>query len=248
MFSFFLNKNHEELAQEAQKAFINLEYKKAINLYKKAITKVSNDNNAIADYYFYLAIINKELNNTKKALNNINKAIEIKDDNFNYYFERAEIQDLLKENSSEQDREKAYYLLKGYLSDEDYVEALKIIEFPLRERSQADKYSLLYLKINNSFKALAIINKFIMADKNDITLYDLKTDILNKMEKTQEAINTINRAIELAPKCGHYYMMRSILYKNINNYKNAKSDIEKALNSDLNEEDRANAESIKNGL
>ena len=248
MFSFFNNKNHEELAEEAKKAFINLEYKKASNLFKKAITKVSNDDNTLADYYFSLAIINKDLNNVQKALNNINKAIEIKDDNFNYYFERAEIQDLLNENNSEKDREKAYYLLKGYLSDEDYVEALKIIEFPLGERLQAEKYSNLYIKINNSFKALEIVNKFILADKNDVSLYDLKTDILSKMGKTQEAINTISHAIEMAPNCGHYYMMRSILYKDINNYKNAKSDIEKALNSDMSEEDKANAESIKNGL
>ena len=248
IFSIFNKKSAEELADEAQKAFIKLEYNKAIKLYKNAIKKTSNSDETFAEYYFNLAIMYKNINFTKNALNSINKAIEIKDDNYKFYFERAEIKNLLNDKSKDQDLEKAYNLLKEYLSDEDYIEVLKVIEYPIKTREQIDGFANVYLKINNSFKAIEIINNYILQDKKDVSLYDLKTDILTKMGRLQDAIDTISKAIIMAPNCGHYYIMRSVLNNDTNNIEKAKSDIEIALNCDLSEEDRKNAEKIKKDI
>ncbi len=248
IFSIFNKKSAEELADEAQKAFINLEYNKAIKLYKNVIKKTPKSDETLAEYYFNLAIIYKNMNFTQNALNSINKAIEIKDDNYNFYFERAEIKNLLNNKSKDQDLEKAYNLLKEYLSDEDYIEVLKVIEYPIRTREQIDSFANVYLKINNSFKAIEIINNYFLKNNQDASLYDLKTDILARMGRPQDAIDTISKAIIMAPDCGHYYMMRSVLYNDINDLINAKSDIEAALNSDLSEEDRKNAEEIRKNM
>ncbi len=247
-FSIFKNKTAEELENEALISFIDMNYKKSLNLYKKAMSKLSKNDEKTALYYFYISIIYKILNNLKKAMNNINKAIEIKSDNFIFYIERAEIKELLEDKENENDKEKAYYLLKGYLSDEDYVEVLKVFNYPPYDRCHLDDYANMYLKINSPIKAIEIINRFLIKDINNAANFDVKTDILTKMGRFDDAIKTINKAIKLEPECGHYYMMRSGLYLNIDNKNLAKINIDKALSLNLSEQDKNTSESIKNAI
>ena len=58
------------------------------------------------------------------------------------------------------------------------------------------------------------------------------------MKEYKLAVNTINNAIKLAPSIGHYYLLRGGLYINMNDFVNAKPDIEKALSLQLNELDK----------
>ena len=248
LFSIFNNKTAEELEKEAQTAFINIDYKKSLDLYRHAISKSSPNSEHMALYYFYTSILYKNLNNLKKAMNNINKAIEIEADNFIFYIERAEIKELLRDKSSETDREKAYYLLKGFLSDDDYVEVLKVFNYSPYNRYHLDDYTNMYLKINSPIKAIEIINRFLINDKNSTSNLDLKTDILTKIGRFDDAIKTISQAITIAPDCGHYYMMRSGLYLNIDDRNSAKIDIDKALSLNLSEQDKNTSESIKNAI
>ncbi len=247
-FSIFKNKTAEELENEALISFIDMNYKKSLNLYKKAMSKLSKNDEKTALYYFYISIIYKILNDLKKAMNNINKAIEIKSDNFIFYIERAEIKELLYDKDSETDNEKAYSLLKGVLSDDDYVEVLKVFNYPPYDRGHLDDYANMYLKINSPIKAIEIINRFLIKDINNAANYDVKTDILTKMGRFDDAIKTINEAIKLEPECGHYYIMRSGIYLNKNIKNLAQIDIDKALSLNLNNQDKIVSENIKNIL
>ena len=88
----------------------------------------------------------------RNAINNIKKAIEIKNDDYNFYLECAEIKKLLNDESAENDLNKAYHLLKNYLSDDDYVEVLKVMSFSPYSREFTNDYVAMYLKINNNIK------------------------------------------------------------------------------------------------
>ena len=240
LFSLFkTNKTSDEYALEAKNAFVNMDYKNALKLYDKAIVNSSSDDkDNLALYFFYQALINKSINNIKTALNLINKAIELKDDNYNFYLERGEIKKIINDETAKLDLEKAYYLLKGFLSDEDYVEVLKVFSYDIQLRKHLNDYAYMYIQINNPFKAIELINKYIEKNPNDEMLYDLKTDILSKIKDYENALKTINNAIKIAPSTGHYYLMRGGIYIQSNNYKCAKQDIEKALSLNVNEDDK----------
>ena len=83
-------------------------------------------------------------------------------------------------------------------------------------------------------------------DKDDIqvavNLLDVLTDYNNKQKQYEKSLELVTKAVELASDKAHYYLMRGGVLFNLEKYKEAKADIEKAMESSLSKEDKTGCE------
>ncbi|AAK42821.1 tetratricopeptide repeat protein [Saccharolobus solfataricus] len=127
-------------------------------------------------YYYYMANILYELEDYEKALEKVNKALEI-DDSSEVHKLRGDILFQLKK----------------------YNEAIEEYKTNLNDDKNLYAIAYTYFTMGKYDQALEYFNKAISANPEDPYYYQGKAETLLFMGRTNEAYNTIKRALEIDP-------------------------------------------------
>lgn len=186
----------------------NKQTDKAINL----MQKILNSNNfAIPDYFYgTLAVLYLKNNNFDKAIEYLDCAIKLNASNYVYYIQKMDI--LLKKNNFADFEKTAEFGLKNTGNN------MEILNFFIKEYfhkgnyQKTEQYSLKAIKLypNNNFACFILGN-----------LFAIKQDY-------KKALTCYTMAILLSRDNGEYYFKRAVVWYMLNNYNQAKKDIEKA--------------------
>ena len=166
---------------------------------------------ANADYYYYSkALTYNVLHDYKRAIENINKSIEIK----------GRIQ---------------YYVIRGYIYQcmENYLLAQKDYGF-VREK---DFYNFMAItglaeiaeKEKRYEKAVAYYDELISHDEEYISLSGRKASLLLKLNKYKEVLDCVNKAIEKFPNSSDLYFQKCLADYHLRRFKTAIQDVSKAI-------------------
>lgn len=181
---------------------------KAINLIKKIL----NANKfTIPDYlYNTLAVLYLNNNDFDKAIQYLDYAIKLNSSNFIYYIEKMDA--LLKKNNLSEFEKTASIGLKNTGNNMEILNFL-IKEYFFKGNYQAaERYSVEAISLypNNHFACFILGNIFAMN------------------QEYKRALTCYTMAILLSKNNGEYYFKRAVVWYILNNYNNAKKDIEKA--------------------
>ena len=188
----------------------------AIKDFNKAIELDPN----IALIYYYRAREYYESNEDyDKALIDYKKALELKPDDTTYMFKVA----YAASNSSNKKEALEYYL--------------KILEIQPDESSTLNNVALIYDgDFGNFEKALEFYGKAIKVDPEVSMYYRNRAQLLDKLQRNEEALDDYNKAVELEPIALNYWK-RSEYYKKIEKYQEALIDSKKSLDLYPNDSD-----------
>lgn len=132
--SFKNNKNAEDVISLAKKEFGNSNYEKAIRLYKQALKL---NPSCSEDIYLHLGISYNALDKYKKAIEPLNKSIEINPNNSSSYYNRGRAYyELKKMDNAKEDFKKAIeinkpvypYEIKEARNSLEHIEYLEMCE------------------------------------------------------------------------------------------------------------------------
>jgi tetratricopeptide (TPR) repeat protein len=91
----------------------------------------------------------------------------------------------------------------------------------------------LYLKLDKPEKALWEFKKAIALEPDNVRLlaasYFSRGELLHNAKRDREAMADLDKAIELLPDAGLFYLVRSDVFENAGNYELALNDLEKAV-------------------
>ncbi|MCR4662486.1 MAG: hypothetical protein K5622_01200 [Endomicrobiaceae bacterium] len=181
---------------------------KAINLMQGVL---AGNSFPIPDYFYNtLAVLYLKKNESDKALKYLDSAIKLNGSNYIYYIQKMDV--LLKTEKFSEFEKTALLGLKNTGNNE------KILNFLIKEYFMrgfykvADSYSRQAINLypNNYFACFILGNLFAM-----------QTDYKN-------ALTCYTMAILLARDNGEYYFKRAAVWYMLNNYNQAKKDVEKA--------------------
>lgn len=250
-------KNSFNYAFEGEKALLQKNYNLALKLYNKAIKNAEEGIEHIDLYYSSRAEIKRHLNDLKGALEDINKAIEIQPNVYLYYFERHEIKNLLNDNEgAEEDLKTVYNILdkndsshifKIYMAEKKAAEG-KIQEAAqfLDETDNPKFYNenVLNLKISvhnqlgDKERVIKDLDNLIEIFPFRISYFEYKTNLLIQLNRFDEALTTVNKALQIDNKNGKLYVWRIIINYNLENYEQTQNDINMALSLSLIDDDK----------
>ena len=187
----------------------------------------------------------KKWTNPKKAIELLNKAIELDPDYTEAYWIRGHIYyDLKRRDRAIQDHDKAIelnpqygysYLNRGkdYFFRKQYLKAIqsynKLIElhpnFILSYINRGDAY----VALEQYIKAIESYNKAIELDPKDSHIYECRGGAYSNLKQYIKAIQDYNKAIELDPKSAGTYLDRGKAYYDLNQPIKAIQDYDKAI-------------------
>ena len=200
---------------------------KAINL----MQKILDSNKFIITDYFYntLALLYLKNNDFDNTIKYLDCSIRLNSSNFAYYIEKMDV--LLKMNNFSGFEETALLGLKNTEKNREILNFL-IKEYFLRGKYQAaEQYSLEAISLypNDHFVCFILGNIFAMK------------------EEYKKALTCYTVAILLSRDSGEYYFKRAAVWYMLNNYINAKKDVEKAekYNFVVDDEFKKDLETIK---
>lgn len=214
-------------------------FNKAINIFKENFT----DNKP--KFYYQEALKYMDEGDYNKALESINKSIELVWDFDNSFYIRGCIfQNLERFEEAMQDFNKCvflnpnnleafnnrgcchYFLQKYEQSLEDYCQAIEIdpsYEYAYHNRG------LSYCALNEFEKSLADYNKAISINGQYENAYINKALTLEKMEKFEEAINCLKKVLDFNPNsCDAYYHIGKIHFFN-KDFELCKNNLDEAI-------------------
>jgi len=181
---------------------INLK-KSNLSSAKSALEKYYKDDSYNPFLLESLAIVYKELNLYKNAIEMLNKALQIYPDS-NYY--KLEIIDLL-------------------IDEKRYDEAFRFIEEVKQKNSNFaciyNSETRIYYRLKEYDKALESINKCIQLDNKNAESHYFKGLILNDINNFEEAKASIYNAIKLNPTIAKYYYQMARSYQGLNDLESA---------------------------
>ena len=186
---------------ETQKAFHD--YSQVIKLKPNE----PNPYNSIGKLYFNF----NHPDSLKKALFYCNKAIELKPDDVEYIVNRGVIHAKLGDfDTALQNFDRAEKIDPGYAN------------------IYLNRY-LIYSQSQQASEALENVDKYLNINPNYPDMWFEKGRLHQVLNQPQECINAFNKAISMNPKKGKYYFERAKGYYNLENYDQAKSDIQQSL-------------------
>ncbi len=212
LINFFLNIAKDKLNDKIQD-YINTssdyydkeEYEKAIYFADKALSVYPQT----YDAYIIKAKSENQLDNYDKALEYINKAIEIKSD-YEAYNTRGHIE----------------------LCMEQYETAFNDFEYSLSLEENDDAYfgkAMFYNCTDNTKSALENINKAIEINPNCENYFRFRAEIYNILDKYNEAIDDVNIALKINPESNYAYTERARAEFYLNMHAEALADCDMAL-------------------
>ena len=181
----------------------------ALNLLNLAYAEIETLKNLenthlIGNIFFDLAAAFGSKNSHEQALISINRSIEIESENSKYYYLKSKIFNNL----------------------ECYEEAL----FSINKAIKIDSENSNYYAINSqSVKSLKGDKKSIEIESKKSEYYLLKSEILNDLDRYEEALASINKAIEIDPVNSNYYLNKSTLLDYLKRYNDALISDEQAI-------------------
>ena len=188
----------------------------------------------------------KKWTNPKKAIELLNKAIELDPDYAKAYWTRGHIYyDLKQHDRAIQDHDKAIelnpkdyegsYASRGdrYMSREQYVKAIQSYDKYL-ELSPKCEWSYMrrgeaYAYLKQYIKAIQDFDKIIELNPKSEWSYMRRGDAYAYLKQYIKAIQSYNKAIELNPKEADYYKWRGYAYQNLDQYIKAIQSFDKAI-------------------
>ena len=191
----------------------------------EVLEKLKDKNINLDNYHYYKSRIlfygDQQVKDIEQSLVEINKAIEINQNNYNFYFHRGYVQTEIKEFE------------KAILS---YVRSLE-----MNDKNINSYLNLSYIYGNellNYPKALGYINKGLEIDNNFYDLRFNKALFLSELKKYDEAITEYNNLIDLHPENPDSFYSRGEFYHfKLQNYEMAIKDYSRSLemqNNDFN--------------
>lgn len=169
-----------------------------------------------ADALYVLALTYVALEEPDKALESCDKAVEAR------HSYRDEYEPLIKAGA---------YQLKG-----DYKKALAEAEKLVARNPSNTQYlqmkANLLVLLNRKDEALDVHAKNIEIDGNNAEPHFNKGKLLFKQNKNKLALESFNRAIELAPKDRSYYQWRGCTFQELKNYPAAIKDFSRVIELD----------------
>ncbi len=229
--------NKESYAYYLVNAILNhkdAEYGKAKYFFQKAIEKNTfND----AWVYFYYGQLLLDSNNNKTAIKMLLKAYNLNPANYDFRIALAKalieakkyedaIPILQKDNEQYAGNSKFYksltMLSDSYFKMGDYENALKFINQAILRKSQISylfyKKALILYKAKKYEQASDAINSAIMLDLKNFDNYILYAKILIKQGNFRTAIEQINDAEKINPSSEELYLIKGIVFRNLDNY------------------------------
>ncbi len=182
-------------------------YNAGLNLVKKAIAV----NNKIPEFHNSAGIINTELKKEENAKSDFEKAIELKPDYAEAYYNFA---NLLKDHGNKEDALAMYNQAIRY--NLDYFQAHNNLGNLYREMGRLDN-------------AVACFNKALEINPRFATSYSNLADTLLKKGKLKEALSNIDKALEMAPNFAEAHNKRGAILKAAGSLSQAKTSFLAAL-------------------
>ncbi|MFA5794008.1 MAG: tetratricopeptide repeat protein [Candidatus Brocadiia bacterium] len=196
-----------EIMTQASTFFNSNDYKKASELYEKAILLYPNNELA----YVLLGKCYAELGDREKAKKSYEKALVI---NPLYPATYLNLGTLYYDA---RDTEKAiYYWNKTVQIDADFVSAYKNL-------------SILYAEMGDYNKLIDIYKNIVRIEPNNFEEYNKYGIVCDKVGDSGQAITCYNESIRLNPKYGFAYGNRGLAYYNKNNLDQAIKDFNEAI-------------------
>ncbi len=145
-----------------------------------------------------------------RALEDINKALQLKPNYALAYYNRGKIHAGLNDNGR---------------ALEDFTASLKIN--PKHEKSFLER-GIIKSKENQLPQALDDFNNALKLDPKDAAVYNNRGIVYKKMGQWEQALADYSRALAFNPRSGQAYVNRSSVWKELKRYNEAKNDIQKA--------------------
>ncbi len=219
-------------------------YDKALNFFKKFEETVPKDSLQEASLYVYLAESYKELGKKKNAAKAYQKAVELKPDDADIYFLRANfwamqeewkeaLEDVKKTLALNPRFWKAYKLKAEILfkqgKDQASTEAWQVYfsKQPDKKKITAQDYSLYaysLAQLKQYLKAIEAIGKAISLNKDNPEWYFERANYYILQKKFSKALQDTQQAIALDSKDLSYFQQRAFLYYQLKRYEEALSD------------------------
>ena len=214
------SKSEKQLYQ-VEKLMNAHDYTEALFLVNEIILRNRN----IAYAYYLQCIINKESGDKKRALNAINKAIELKKSRYEYYLSRAKLLKESKEYSiALNDINKAIKLapfhIENYVQkmdllfyNENYNQAIELADQILKIASE--NTGILITKSKSNFKlgnyidALKAVNESMLI-KTSKEQFELRGDIYSATNTFEFAIRDYSMFLDIEPYNGDIYAKKGL--------------------------------------
>jgi len=184
-------------------------YHKKAGVVKNPIpVPVNTSGNTFVDY-------NKDLGDEllKLAYNDYTQVIRIDPNNITAYLLRGKLVRNFLENKVNTN------------SMDDFLEVIRLS--PTNDEAY---YQLgMYYRFSQTKLAMDYFNKAFQFNPRNAMACNALSGIYNDLNQMDNAINWINRAINIEPNEGGYYYTRACWYYNIKNYKQARIDVNKAI-------------------
>ncbi len=230
MFDFLtIKKNTEYYIDEGANAVINNDYSKALFFYNKAIKKAGDDDILLHSCYALRSIVYKYLGDYKQAFDDINKAIKLNYGIYSYYFERAEIKELLNDTDGAEDDRKLFFdVLKENQNNELVCAHLNEIYERLEENIDISSFLEQKYEKNSgaALKILTCVSAF--PNKYNIILRE-RIELNCKVENYINAINDVNYLLKLTPDDVNLYDLKTDILTKAQKYQEAVNTVNKAI-------------------
>ena len=228
------------MAYQAEKLFRQKKYKKALRLYDTVIRKSEaiNDITFLDMYYSSRAKINMHLNNYKKSLNDINKAINLKPKTYLYFFERYEIKEKFKDLTGAQEdlntvfkilqQNNSEHIFKMFLAslkmrEKKYLEAADLLKNTDGIQYNNEKINTIKLELygylGDKTNLLATIDKLINIFPQRISYWDCKLNLYIELKEYKKAFMIIEKILSIEPDNEKYKTKKKEIEQIIQNNK-----------------------------
>ena len=219
----------------------------AAHLYLKNYDEAFNDIIRSMELHYWansfdlLSIIYHKTRRYKDALLAINRAIELNDQNLEFFRTRAIIYNDLREfenalndinyvlSIEPQSAETLSIKSSVYIFMNELQEALdyinKAISIEPEDASFWARRGIIYYDMGNLDEALIAYSKAIDLDTSRYDLYEMRGLIFKKLGRNADALNDFNMAIRLAPNVLRLYEYRGRLHLEMGNYMESLNDL-----------------------
>ncbi|EJQ49789.1 hypothetical protein IEE_00913 [Bacillus cereus BAG5X1-1] len=174
--------------------------------------------NKTAKIYFFEGFIYDKMdnNNSKKAIEMYNKAIELDGNYLSAYINRGHI-----------NRRQGEY-------EDAILDYTKVIELDGNKATFYDHRAYAYIQLEKYEEAIEDCNKAIELDGNKAMFYNRRGNIYSQLGKYGKAIGECNKAIELDGNRAVFYCNRAFVYSQLGKYEEAIEECKKAIGLDGN--------------